>query len=48
LFTAGEEKELNPFMRVAQPSIRKFAGNADNDVDAMAFVRAAKDKFKMT
>jgi len=44
---AGEEKALNPFMRVAQASVRAFAGNLDNDIDTMAAVRAAKDKFKM-
>ena len=45
---SGEEKAHNPFMRVMQPSVRRFVGNADNDIDAMAAVRAAKDKFKMT
>ena len=45
---SGEEKAHNPFMRVMQPSVRRFVGNADDDIDAMAAVRAAKDKFKMT
>ncbi len=46
-FFSGEEKELNPFMRVSQPAVRHFVGDLDNDIDTMTAVRAAKDKFKM-
>ena len=44
---SGEEKEVNPFMRVSQDTVRRFAGNLDNDIDTMAAVSAAKDKFRM-
>ena len=42
---SGEEKEINPFMRVSQPDVRKLS-EKDNDIDAMTFVRALKDNFK--
>lgn len=43
--TIGEEKEINPFMRVSQPSVRQLSGK-DNDIDTMTFVRTLKDNFK--
>lgn len=43
--TIGEEKQINPFMRVSQPDVRKLS-EKDNDVDTMTFVRALKDNFK--
>ena len=42
---SGEEKQINPFMRVSQPDVRKLS-EKDNDVDTMTFVRALKDNFK--
>ena len=45
LSIAGEEKQLNPFMRVNQPSLRALSGK-DSDVETMTFVRTMKDNFK--
>lgn len=42
--TIGEEKLINPFMRVLQPSVQRFAGTTDG-VATMAFIRSAKDSF---
>lgn len=42
--TIGEEKQINPFMRVAQATVQKFSGTADA-VATMAFVRSQKDSF---
>lgn len=43
--TIGEEKEINPFMRVHTASVRSHAGT-DTDVDTMRFIRTEKDSFK--
>jgi hypothetical protein len=47
LIFLGEEKQLNPFMRVSEASVRAFVGNPSDDVETMCKVRAAKDNFKM-
>ena len=41
----GEEKLINPFMRVALPALRNLS-EKDNDVDTMTFLRTLKDNFK--
>jgi len=43
--TIGEEKEINPFMRVSHPNVRKLS-QKDSDVETMTFVRTMKDNFK--
>merc|ERR1712156_728429 len=43
--TIGDEKQINPFMRVNQPEVRKLS-HKDNDVDTMTFIRSLKDNFK--
>lgn len=43
--TIAEEKSYNPFMRVTQPSIMKFAKSNDA-VETMKVIRQHKDNFK--
>lgn len=43
--TIGEEKETNPFMRVAENSVQSYA-RAQNAIQTMAYVRKQKDSFK--
>ncbi|XP_075230781.1 hydroxyacylglutathione hydrolase tenzing norgay isoform X2 [Lycorma delicatula] len=43
--TIGEEKETNPFMRVAEKSFQKLA-NAEDPVAIMGFIRRTKDNFR--
>lgn len=44
--TIGLEKETNPYMRVADPAIRKHLGLDDaSDADVFAEIRTRKDKF---
>lgn len=43
--TIGEEKQLNPFMRVTEAPVQAHAGCGD-PVGAMAAIRAEKDNFK--
>ena len=45
LIILGDEKQINPFMRVNQPGVQKLS-QKDNDVDVMTFVRSLKDDFK--
>lgn len=44
--TIGEEKQINPFMRVAEPEVQKFAGSSADPVETMRLVRLSKDSFK--
>lgn len=41
----GEEKQINPFMRVNESTVQKHAGK-DTPIDTMAALRAEKDNFK--
>lgn len=43
--TMGEEKRINPFMRVTEPTVQSFAVESD-PVATMAAIRRAKDNFK--
>jgi len=43
--TIGEEKKINPFMRVNEPSIREHT-NTNDGIEAMRSLRAEKDNFK--
>jgi hydroxyacylglutathione hydrolase len=42
--TIGEEKDINPFMRVTLPDIQSKVG-AEDAVECMKNLRAMKDKF---
>lgn len=44
--TIGEEKLLNPFMRVNVAAVQKFAGAEGNAVETMRSIRKVKDNFK--
>lgn len=41
----GEEKSINPFMRVNEASIQKLS-QSDDPVATMTFIRQMKDNFK--
>lgn len=41
----GEEKKINPFMRVNEPSVQKHTKTSDG-IATMAFIRKEKDSFK--
>lgn len=41
----SDEKEINPFMRVHQPSVQKHANQTD-PVETMKALRLEKDNFK--
>lgn len=43
--TIGEEKRINPFMRVLQTSVQHHAGTSDG-IATMAAIRKEKDSFK--
>ena len=43
--TIGQEKKFNPFMRVKESGVQKFAGCTD-PIEVMGVIRAAKDKFR--
>ncbi|KAL5263160.1 hypothetical protein ACHWQZ_G008537 [Mnemiopsis leidyi] len=43
--TIGQEKTFNPFMRVRESAVQKFAGCTD-PVEVMREIRAAKDNFR--
>ncbi|KAE8968202.1 hypothetical protein PR001_g26320 [Phytophthora rubi] len=43
--TVKEELATNPFMRVTEPAVQKFAGGEKDPVKVMGVVRAAKDNF---
>lgn len=43
--TIGEEKLINPFMRVAQASVQKFTGSSSDPIETMRLVRLRKDSF---
>lgn len=43
--TIGEEKKINPFMRVNEAGVQKHANSSDG-VATMAFIRKEKDSFK--
>ncbi|KAJ8889221.1 hypothetical protein PR048_008719 [Dryococelus australis] len=43
--TIGEEKKINPFMRVHEASVQNHAGQNDA-IATMAFIRREKDSFK--
>lgn len=43
--TIGEEKLINPFMRVQQSSVQQHAGTNDG-IATMAAIRKEKDSFK--
>lgn len=43
--TIGQEKKYNPFMRVGEESVQKFAGSTD-PVEVMRVLRKSKDGFK--
>lgn len=42
--TIGQEKRVNVFMRVQEPTVQAFVGKS-NSLDTMQALRAAKDKF---
>jgi hydroxyacylglutathione hydrolase len=44
--TIGEEKLINPFMRVTTEPVQKFAGAIGNPIETMAHIRRVKDSFK--
>lgn len=44
--TIGEEKLINPFMRVNVASVQKFANAEGNAVETMRSIRKVKDDFK--
>jgi hydroxyacylglutathione hydrolase len=46
--TLGEERRINPFLRVTSPEIKKTLGIAADadEVTAFAAIRSAKDSFK--
>ena len=48
IFSPGKEKLINPFMRVAQKSVRDHSGNTTSNVETMKFIRTEKDNFKPT
>ncbi|XP_059471987.1 hydroxyacylglutathione hydrolase, mitochondrial isoform X2 [Neocloeon triangulifer] len=43
--TIGEEKKINPFMRVTEDSVQQHAGQAD-PISTMGAIRQEKDNFK--
>lgn len=43
--TIGEEKMINPFMRVVTDSVQKFAKSTDA-IETMTIIRKIKDSFK--
>ncbi|GBP71848.1 Hydroxyacylglutathione hydrolase, mitochondrial [Eumeta japonica] len=43
--TIGEEKLYNPFMRVTEPAVQKYA-NANEPIETMKTIRQKKDNFK--
>ncbi len=43
--TIAEEKKINPFMRVNEPTVQSYAGLSDG-VSTMAYIRKEKDTFK--
>lgn len=43
--TIGDEKRINPFMRVNQASVQRYAGKSD-EISTMAQIRKEKDNFK--
>uniref|UniRef100_K3W5L0 hydroxyacylglutathione hydrolase n=1 Tax=Globisporangium ultimum (strain ATCC 200006 / CBS 805.95 / DAOM BR144) TaxID=431595 RepID=K3W5L0_GLOUD len=43
--TIEDELATNPFMRVTQPAVQKFANNATGPVAVMGALRSAKDQF---
>jgi len=43
--TIGEEFKYNPFMRVREESVKKYAGKSD-PVDVMGHLRHDKDMFR--
>merc|ERR1712059_119604 len=43
--TIEEEKAINPFMRVSEPTVQAHTGTSD-PVDTMASLRLEKDTFK--
>lgn len=43
--TIGEEKKINPFMRVCTPEVQSFAKSTD-PIEAMTVIRKIKDSFK--
>ncbi|TDH74437.1 hypothetical protein CCR75_001473 [Bremia lactucae] len=45
--TIKEELATNPFMRVTERTVQKFAKGENDPVKVMEFLRAAKDKFKI-
>lgn len=43
--TIGDEKLINPFMRVNEPSVQQHTGKTDG-ISVMAAIRKEKDNFK--
>lgn len=43
--TIGDEKKVNPFMRVNEPSVQAHAGKSDG-ISTMFAIRKEKDNFK--
>ena len=43
--TIGEEKLINPFMRVCEPSVKEHTQRRD-PIEVMAVLRGEKDDFK--
>ena len=44
-FVSGEEKQINPFMRVTEEPVQKHAGKTD-PIETMTALRTEKDTFK--
>jgi len=44
--TIAEEKKINPFMRVNEPSVQSHAGGLSDGIATMACIRKEKDSFK--
>ncbi|XP_015762398.1 PREDICTED: hydroxyacylglutathione hydrolase, mitochondrial-like [Acropora digitifera] len=43
--TIGDELKFNPFMRVQEESVKRYAGKSD-PIDVMGHIRRDKDKFR--
>jgi hydroxyacylglutathione hydrolase len=45
LWPSGEEKRINPFMRVQESTVQQHAGQ-NEAIATMGFIRREKDSFK--
>lgn len=44
--TIGEEKQINPFMRVNQTNVQQHASKPGDEIATMGAIRKEKDSFK--